>query len=141
MDKAGNSSVEIVRTALNDGDEARGQAQSSVTMMRKTSTYSLLATVTDNFSIKEYWAEARFSGSPIGGLAIADNLFLPREGAVAVDAYNAPTLTQATLASVLHCADLPSHPDGLLTFGTSLRFGVFASDNADNLSNGALGTC
>ena len=64
----------------------------------KTGTYSLIATVTDNLSIKEYWAEARFTTSP-GGLTIANNLFLPREGGVAVDAYNAPTLTQATLAS------------------------------------------
>ena len=44
------------------------------------------------------------------GLMIDNGLFLPREGGVAVDAYNAPTLTQATLASSFTAQSYPSLP-------------------------------
>ena len=36
----------------------------------KAGTYPLIATVTDNLSIKEYWAEARFTGLQIEGLTL-----------------------------------------------------------------------
>ena len=97
----------------------------------KTGEYSsMVATLTDDLSIKEYWAEMRFTSSP-GGLTIDDHLFLPREGAVAVDAYNAPTLTQATLASsftahtyraVQNLDDVPTLASlNLLAVGRGLR--------------------
>ena len=134
-DKAGNSSGEVTRTALHDTTVP--QTSTIVGAYdTKTGSYSLIATVTDNLSIKEYWAETRFAASP-GGLTITNNLFLPREGGVAVDAYNADDLTTSTLASSFTAQTF----QGIQTAGdiTSLAsIGVFARDNADRLSAGAL---
>ena len=53
--------------------------------------------MTDDLSLKSYWPEVTFNEAIITGA----RTFLPREGAVSVDAYNAASLTQSTLASAL----------------------------------------
>ncbi|MDE2823272.1 MAG: hypothetical protein OXK79_07180, partial [Chloroflexota bacterium] len=135
-DKAGNSSEEATRVALHD--DMIPVTNTIVGMYdEETGLYSLIATVTDNLSIKAYWAEMRFAGSP-GGLTITNNLFLPREGGVAVDAYNAADLTTSTLASSFMVHTYQAiQTAGDITNLTSI--GVFARDNADGLSLGALG--
>ena len=102
QDRAGNRSEEAVRTAVNDDDDPNvgviigGYASGS---------YSLTVTLTDNLSIRNYWAEARFAGltetHSIGGLTILNGgLLLPREGGVEVDAYNVDgDLSQSELES------------------------------------------
>ena len=103
VDKAGNSSGDITRTAVHDDtDPITGVIVGAYD--DKTGRYSITGTVTDNLSIKEYWAEARFGPDPTlalgGNLSISNGgLFLPQEGAVSVDAYNAPALTTSQLAS------------------------------------------
>ena len=112
-DKAGNVSDEATRTALHDTDppdastivgdydEMKGQ-------------FSMVATVTDNLSIKAYWAEARFgtadllplraldeAGAPMPTIMVTEGLFLPREGMTDVDDYDAASLKQADLAPSL----------------------------------------
>ena len=111
-DKAGNVSDEATRTALDDTsspdastivgdyDEKKGQ-------------FSMVATVTDNLSIKAYWSEARFGdgnlsldavdadGGAATAIVITQGLVLPQEGMTVVDGYNAAGLTQATLAPAL----------------------------------------
>ena len=136
VDKAGNSSEEVTRTALHDtGVPVTNTIVGAYDT--KTGRYSLIATVTDNLSIKEYWAEMRFAGSP-GGLTITNNLFLPREGGVAVDAYNADDLTTSTLASSFMAHTFQAiQTAAAITNLTSI--GVFARDNAGRLSAGALG--
>ncbi len=137
VDKAGNSSEEIVRTALRD-TEIPVTNTIVGDYNDKTATYSLIATVTDNLSIKEYWAEMRFTGLQIGDLTIPNNLFLPREGGVAVDAFNAPTLTQATLASSFTAQTYRAIQTSATNITNLSSIGVFARDNADGVSAGAL---
>ena len=143
VDKAGNSSVEIVRTALHDT-----KIPVATTIVGsydgKTSTYSLLATLTDNLSIKEYWAEARFAGLQLGGgITLTEdnggNLFLPREGGVAVDAYNEEDLTQAHLASDLTAQTYRAIQTGAGAITSLSSLAIFARDNAGLVSTGALG--
>ena len=94
QDRAGNRSEEIVRTAAHDDD---GPNAGVIVGGYAKGFYSLTVTLTDNLSIRNYWAEARFGGLaavtddvPIGGLQITHGgLLLPREGGVEVDAYNA----------------------------------------------------
>ena len=112
-DKAGNVSEEATRTALDDMP-APGASTIVGDYDDKKGQFTLVATVTDNLSIKAYWAEARFgTGATLSLRALGDDgtvgtpieitqgLFLPQEGANDVDAYNAPSLTQAALASDL----------------------------------------
>ena len=135
-DKAGNSSGEVMRTALHDTTVPVTNTIVGA-YDTKTGSYSLIATVTDNLSIKEYWAEMRYAASP-GDLTITNNLFLPREGGVAVDAYNADDLTKTTLASSFMAHAFQAIQTGAgITNLTSI--GVFARDNAGGVSAGALG--
>ena len=82
QDKAGNKSTQLVRTTVNDGGAPElglivgGYAKGA---------YSLTATLTDDLSIKQYWAEAFDNIAGVGADAV---LILPREGSVAVDDYN-----------------------------------------------------
>ena len=94
QDKAGNKSEQIVRTALNDGDEPE---IGLIVGGYSRGAWSLTATLTDNLSIKEYWAEAIQEITGVGG---TDGLvILPREGSVSVDAYNSAELTQSLLTT------------------------------------------
>ena len=137
-DKAGNSSEEATRTALHDTTVPVTNTIVGA-YDTKTGRYSLIATVTDNLSIKEYWAEMRFGALPGGvGLTITNNLVLPREGGVAVDAYNADDLTTTTLASSFTAHTFQAiQAAGDITNLASI--GVFARDNAGGVSLGALG--
>ena len=136
-DKAGNSSEEVTRTALHDRTVPVTNTIVGA-YDTKTGRYSLIATVTDNLSVKEYWAELNYAASP-GGLTITNSLVLPREGAVAVDAYNADDLTTSTLASSFMAHAFQGiQTAGDLTNLTSI--GVFARDNAGGVSAGALTT-
>ena len=101
QDKAGNRSEEIVRTAVDDVVDPKVGV---IVGGYDKGAFSLTVTLTDNLSIKEYWAEARFAAddasATLGGLTIANGgLLLPREGGAEVDAYNAPELTQSHLES------------------------------------------
>ena len=104
FDKAGNSSGEITRTAVHDDDDPISGVIVG-TYDDKTGRYPVTVTVTDNLSIKRWWAEARFAAAGAtldlgNGLAIGNSgLFLPREGAVSVDAYNASVLTTSLMES------------------------------------------
>ena len=86
---------------MGDYDEKKGQ-------------FSMVATVTDNLSIKAYWSEARFgaanlsldavhaAGDAAAAIEITQGLVLcPQESSTDVDGDNAASLTQATLASAL----------------------------------------
>ena len=136
-DKAGNSSGEVTRTALHDTTVPVTNTIVGA-YDTKTGRYSLIATVTDNLSIKEYWAEMRYAGSP-GGLTIANSLVLPREGGVAVDAYNADDLTTTTLASSFTAHAFQGIQTGAAAPTSLTSIGVFARDNAGRVSAGALG--
>ena len=137
-DRAGNSSEEVMRTALHDTTPP--QTNTIVGEYdEKTGRYSLVATVTDNLSIKDYWAEMRFDGLLPGDLTIANNLFLPREGGVAVDAYNAPDLTTSTLASSFMAHTYRAVQTDATTLVDLASIGVFARDHATETSAGALG--
>ena len=148
VDKAGNSSVEIVRTALHDTEDPKASTIPPDNYDEKTSTYSLIATLTDNLSIKEYWAEARFDGLQLGGDIMLrtedenldDNnyLFLPREGGVPVDAYNAEDLTQAHLASDLTAQTYRAIQTGAEAITNLSSLAIFARDNAGRVSAGGL---
>ena len=59
QDKAGNRSEEIVRTAAHDDD---GPNAGVIVGAYAEGSYSLTVTLTDNLSIRNYWAEARFGG-------------------------------------------------------------------------------
>ena len=93
QDKAGNKSEQLVRTTVNDEEAPKlglivgGYAKGA---------YSLTATLTDDLSIKQYWAEAFDNIDGVGTDAV---LILPREGSVAVDDYNSAELTQSHLTS------------------------------------------
>ena len=139
QDRAGNRSEEKVRTAVNDDDDPNvgviigGYAKGS---------YSLTVTLTDNLSIRNYWAEARFGGLTvtdevtIGGLAISHGgLLLPREGGVEVDAYNVDgDLSQSKLESpkVLTFRGLQQLDGTTITPLESL--GIVATDHGGNES-------
>ena len=120
QDKAGNRSEEVMRTAVNDGT---APTVGLIVGGYAKGAWSLTATLTDNLSVKQYWAEAR---DDIGGLTGA--IILPREGSTAVDAYNAPTLTQSHLTSftmmnyrALQTASIDAVPgtiDSILVVGT-----------------------
>ena len=103
QDKAGNRSVEAVRTAVNDDDDPNvgviigGYAKRLLLSHRDVDGQPL--------DQEAYWAEARFAGltgtQVIGDLTILNGgLLLPREGGVAVDAYNVDgDLSQSELES------------------------------------------
>ena len=139
-DKAGNSSDEATRTAIHDNV---GPMVTTIVgeYNDKTSEYSMVATVTDNLSIKEYWAEMRFAGLQITGVTLDNgNLFLPREGGVAVDVYNASDLTQATLATSFKAHAYRAIQTSATNITNLSSIGVFARDHGDpGLSAGALG--
>ena len=59
-DKAGNISDEATRTALHDVDDPGASTLVGDYDDEKEGQFSMVATVTDNLSIKAYWAEARF---------------------------------------------------------------------------------
>ena len=131
QDKAGNRSEEIVRTAVNDGDDpgvgviVGGYAKGA---------YSLTVTLTDNLSIKEYWAEARFAATgteDIGGVAIEEGLLLPREGSVEVDTYNGPALTQSHLASGVEVLTFRALQAGT-TITPLASLGIVGTDHGGN---------
>ena len=137
-DKAGNSSDEATRTALHD-DVAPMVSTIVGEYNGKTGEYSMVATVTDNLSIKEYWAEMRFGDGDLmlGTLEITENgRFLPREGGVGVDAYNARDLTQSTLAPSLMAHSFRALQSGT-TFENLSSIQVFARDHAGVVSAGA----
>ena len=92
-DKAGNESEQIVRTAVNDGE---GPKLGLIVGGYAKDVFSLTATLTDDLSIKQYWAEA-FDELTLDNGAVS-LLILPSEGAVAVDDYNnMPNLKQSHL--------------------------------------------
>ena len=95
QDKAGNKSEEVVRTAANDGEAPE---LGLIVGGYEKGVYSLTATLTDNLSLKAYWAEA-FDNLDIDGQGASDVLILPREGSVAVDEYNSADLTQSHLTT------------------------------------------
>ena len=116
----------------------------------------MVATVTDNLSIKAYWSEARFAepnanlsldavdadGDDATAIAITQGLLLSQEGETAVDAYNAASLTQAHLASALTAKSYrglqaSDDDDGsdLATSGGLNSLGVVASDHAGRKSD------
>ena len=137
-DKAGNSSDEATRTALHDN--VAPMASTIVGEYNgETGKYSMVATVTDNLSIKEYWAEMRFSDGDLtlGDLVITENgRFLPREGGVEVDAYNARDLMQSTLAPSLMVHSFRALQSET-TFQNLSSIQVFARDHAGVVSEGA----
>ena len=136
FDKAGNRSEKIMRTAVLD-TEAPVTGTIIGTYDKKKGLYPVTATVTDNLSIKAYWAEMRFAGSP-GNLSIANNLFLPQEGGTAVDAFNAPALSTEALAPIMVRTYQAIQTAENITNLASI--GVFARDHGDNTSVGALTT-
>ena len=95
QDKAGNRSEEVVRTAVNDAD---GPELGLIVGGYAKGSWSLTATLTDNLSLKAYWAEA-VDEINLDGTATSV-IILPREGPVAVDDYNnMPDLTQSLLTT------------------------------------------
>ena len=95
QDKAGNRSEPIVRTAVNDGT---APDLGLIVGGYSRGAWSLTATLTDNLSLKSYWAEA-FQVIPAVGPTTGGILILPREGSVAVDEYNSADLTQSLLTT------------------------------------------
>ena len=95
QDKAGNKSEEAVRLAVNDDDDPE---LGLIVGGYSKGAWSLTATLTDNLSLKAYWAEA-FDNLDIDGQGATDVLILPREGSVAVDEYNSPEFTQSHLTT------------------------------------------
>ena len=136
MDKAGNASEKISRTALND--TAR-PVTNTIAGAYDKGAFTLIATVTDNLSIKEYWPEMRFTSGP-GGLTITNNTFLPQEGAVMVDAYNADDLTTSTLASDLKVKAYQAIQTDGTTLNDLASISVWARDHGDSISADALGS-
>ena len=94
QDKAGNKSEEVVRIAVNDNEPPR---VGLIVGGYDKGAWSLTATLTDNLSVKAYWAEASESITLTGGASQV--LILPREGGVMVDEYNSPMLTQSHLTT------------------------------------------
>ena len=92
QDKAGNRSEEVMRTAVNDDEDPE---LGLIVGGYDKGSWSLTATLTDDLSIKQYWAEAVDDIAGITGAII-----LPREGPVMVDEYNSPDLTQNLLETV-----------------------------------------
>ena len=92
QDKAGNRSEEVMRTAVNDDENPE---LGLIVGGYDKGSWTLTATLTDDLSIKQYWAEAV---DDIAGLTGA--IILPREGPVMVDEYNSPDLTQNLLETV-----------------------------------------
>ena len=93
LDKAGNKSVQMVRTAVHD---TKAPELGLIVGGYAKGAYSLTATLTDDLSIKHYWAEAF---DIITGVSTTPVLILPREGSVAVDDYDSADLTQSRLTS------------------------------------------
>ena len=134
LDKAGNSSEETTRTAVHD-DMVPVVSTIVGDYNEKTGEYSLVATVTDNLSIKEYWPEMRYTGVTFGAnLTLTDPLLLPREGTVSVDAYNAATLTQATLASSLKAHAYRAIQTDAATITNLASISVFANHHGEGMS-------
>ena len=147
VDKAGNASEKITRTALHDTE---GPVVGVIPGAYAKGGYSLTATVKDNISIKEYWAEMRFDVSANNNVAFGDNVaianggrVLPKEGAVAVDAYNASSLTTTTLNPSLMVQTYQFlQRSGITSVGNTLAsIGVVASDHGGTVSgtNGQSG--
>ena len=136
-DKAGNVSEEAARTALHD---PAGIMASTIVgnYNEKTGEYSMVATVTDDLSIKEYWSESRFGDITVGaGGTITGGLFLPREGAVSVDAYNAASLTQATLAASFTAHSYKFLQTGATAATALTSIGVVASHHGSGSNSSA----
>ena len=143
-DKAGNVSDEATRTALHDtGDPAA----STIVGDYEKGQFSMVATVTDNLSIKAYWSEARFAAPAAdlslralenGTVMVTEGLFLPQEAATDVDAYDAASLRQAILASSLTAKYYRALQADNDNEGTSLTYlnslGVVASDHGGQKS-------
>ena len=97
-DKAGNRSEQLVRTAVNDDD---APDLGLIVGGYDKGSWLLTATLTDNLSIKEYWAEALNDiDLDADGTAETGIVILPREGSVKVDEYNSSELTQNLLETV-----------------------------------------
>ena len=134
VDKAGNASEKITSTALNDTEPP---VTNTIIRPYDKGAFRLIATVTDNLSIKEYWPETRFTDA-LGGLTITENTFLPQEGAVTVDAYNADDLTTETLASGLTVKTYQAIQTDETTLNALEEIGVWASDHGDGMSADAV---
>ncbi len=93
QDKAGNKSEQLVRTAVNDGEAPE---LGLIVGGYDKGAFSLTATLTDDLSVKQYWAEAFDAITDVGNGSV---LILPREDSVAVDDYNSADLTQSLLTS------------------------------------------
>ena len=135
QDKAGNKSEPIMRTAVNDGDAPNVGV---IVGGYDKGAYSLTVTLTDNLSIKEYWAEARFAANDasatLGGLTITNGgLLLPREGSMGVDTYNGPELTQSHLESGFKVLTFRAVQDGT-TVTELASIGIVATDHGGNNS-------
>ena len=102
QDKAGNKSEQIVRTTVNDTDAPE---LGLIVGGYDKGAWSLTATLTDNLSLKAYWAEAFDEVDLVTAVAMngirtitsTSVLILPQEGGMAVDEYNSPDLTQSYL--------------------------------------------
>ena len=143
QDKAGNKSEQVMRTAVND-DEA--PKVGLIVGGYDKGSWSLTATLTDNLSVKAYWAEA-FDNLDIDGQGAGDVLILPREGGVPVDAYNSAELTQSHLtmppltmqtyrAMQAEGVDAPVTIDSIRVVATDHGGG----SDSTSVSAGALGT-
>ena len=93
QDKAGNKSEQIMRTTVNDTEAPE---LGLIVGGYDKGAWSLTATLTDNLSLKAYWAEAF---DEITGVGTGNILILPREGGMAVDEYNSAELTQSYLTT------------------------------------------
>ena len=93
-DKAGNHSEPVSRVALNDGTEA--QVLIGGAYDPKKAVHNLIISVTDDFSIRDYYVAITFAeiaGGPTGDEALPTRFRLMDP--VAVDEYNSAELTQS----------------------------------------------
>ncbi|MDE0248873.1 MAG: Ig-like domain-containing protein [Gammaproteobacteria bacterium] len=142
VDKAGNMSETVVRTAVDDDEDPE---LGLIVGGYSKGNWSVTATLTDNLSLKSYWLEA-FDNLDIDGTGAADILILPREGDVAVDEYNSPDLTQSLLTTPpvtmqTYRAMQAAGPDAAPNVIDSVR--VVATDHGGengSASNMSLGT-
>ena len=145
VDKAGNASEKVTRTALHD---TTPPVVGTIVGAYDKGSYSLTTTVTDNISVKEYWAQMRFDNDTInnvnfGGDGFGGNVpisnggrFLPKESAVAVDAYNASSLTTSKLNPSLMAQTYQflQRSGGDAVVNTLASIGVVARDHGGAVS-------
>ena len=126
-DKAGNRSEEAVRTALEDNSPPKAGV---IVGGYSKGAYTLTATITDDLSIKSYWAESRFADAVAFGIGTsAAPLILPKEGSTAVDGYDSAEFTQSLLETVtVHTFRAVQTAVG--TFAQLASIGIKAVDQA-----------